>query len=213
MGWPESVTYLLLVVLGYALTRIIDLAVDWQRNRLRLRSGDVAGNDHLSSPATRLSATARQRLMERRAVYARFRTSVNNAVEASVNQGGGNYGMLYQIRDDYGDLLRNAPTSITQAADSLIRCVTLLVNLGPSDQRYAMFTRALKLFDEECDCDQGLKVMTPAPHHREFSVLSGDVAASMTTRMPDAPATPGARPTEPAASPTEIDSGSVRAPT
>ncbi len=31
MGWPESVTYLLLVVLGYALTRMVDLAFDWQR--------------------------------------------------------------------------------------------------------------------------------------------------------------------------------------
>ena len=91
---------------------------------------------------------------------------MNDAVEAAVNQGHGNYGMLYQIRDAYGDLLRHAPTSITQAADSVIRCVTLLVNLGPSDQRYAMFTRALKLFDEECECDQGLKVTPPgaAPH-------------------------------------------------
>ncbi len=33
MGWPESVTYLLLVVLGYALKRVVDLAGDWQQQR------------------------------------------------------------------------------------------------------------------------------------------------------------------------------------
>ena len=188
MGWPESVTYLLLVVLGYALTRIVDLAIDWQRGRLR-PPGDPAGTE------TRLSATARHRLLERRAVYARFRKCVNDTVEAAVNQGHGNYGMLYQIRDAYGDLLRHAPTSITHAADSLIRCVTLLVNLGPSDQRYAMFTRALKLFDEECECDQGLKLSPGAPHHIEYSVLGGEA------------------PSPPDASPPESGSGSVRAPT
>ena len=75
---------------------------------------------------------------------------MNTVVEAAVGDGHGNYGLLYQIRDDYGDLLRQAPTGVSQAADSVIRCVTLLVNLGPSDQRFAMYTRALKHFDEEC---------------------------------------------------------------
>jgi hypothetical protein len=188
MGWPESVTYLLLVVLGYALTRIIDLAIDWHRSRL-LPRGEPAG------PETHLSATARQRLLERRAVYARFRSCVHEAVEAAVNQGHGSYGMLYQIRDAYGDLLRHAPTTITHAADSVIRCVTLLVNLGPSDQRYAMFTRALKLFDEECECDHGLKISPGAPHHIEYSVLGGEASSP------------------PVASPKENRSESVRAPT
>ena len=50
MGWPESVTYLLLVVLGYALTRIVDLVIDWQRNRLRLRAGDHAAPNPGSPP-------------------------------------------------------------------------------------------------------------------------------------------------------------------
>lgn len=206
MGWPESVTYLLLVVLGYALTRIVDLAIDWQRKRLRLRPADLAGGE------SHLSATARQRLMERRGVYARFRKGVNDAVEAAVNQGHGSYGMLYQIRDAYGDLLRAAPPGITQAADSVIRCVTLLVNLGPSDQRYAMFTRALRLFDEECECDQGLGPPAAAPHHLEYSVLRDDAVASMADRLPAAPAAAG-EPKGPPASPTETGSGSVRAPT
>ncbi len=197
MAWPESVTYLLLVVLGYALKRVVDLLIDWQRSRLRLRPGD--------SGEPEISATARQRLLERRAVYARFRTCVTDAVDAAVNQGHGTYGMLYQIRDAYGDLLRNAPTSITQAADSVIRCVTLLVNLGPSDQRYAMFTRSLKLFDEECECDHGLKVTPPGPHHVEYSVLGGETGASM---IP-----PDSAPTEQADSRTGSGSGSARAPT
>jgi hypothetical protein len=205
MGWPESVTYLLLVLLGYALTRIIDLAIDWLRNRLRLRPGN--------SGEPQLSATARQRLLERRAVYAHFRQCVNTAVDAAVNEGHGSYGMLYQIRDAYGDLLRSAPTSVTQAADSVIRCVTLLVNLGPSDQRYAMFTRALKLFDEECECDHGLKVTPPGPHHLEYSVLGGDVVASMAARMPEPTPTTAAAPTEQADPRTESGSGSARAPT
>lgn len=205
MGWPESVTYLLLVVLGYALTRIVDLAIDWQRQRLR--SGTPASGE------LQLSATARQRLMERHAVYTHFRKCVNDAVEAAVNTGSGSYGMLYQIRDAYGDLLRNAPTGVTHAADSVIRCVTLLVNLGPSDQRYAMFTRALKLFDDECECDQGLKLTTPGPHHLEYSVLGGDVAAAMASRTPEAPAPLAGAPTEPAAPQTENGSASVRAPT
>jgi len=204
MGWPESVTYLLLVVLGYALTRIVDLAIDWQRNRLRLPAGHSAG-----TAEPHLSATARQRLLERRAVYARFRRCVNEAVEAAVNQGHGNYGMLYQIRDAYGDLLRNAPTGITQAADSVIRCVTLLVNLGPSDQRYAMFTRALRLFDDECECDQGLKVAEPRPV--EYSVLGGDAAAVLASRLTDATGLGTA--TEEPAEPPGSGSGSARAPT
>ncbi len=138
---------------------------------------------------------------------------MNDAVDAAVNKGHGTYGMLYQIRDDYGDLLRNAPTSVTQAADSIIRCVTLLVNLGPSDQRYAMFTRALKLFDEECECDHGLKVRPPGPHHVEYSVLGGDVVASMAPRMPEPAPTTAGTPTEQAAAQTENGSGSARAPT
>ena len=179
MGWPESVTYLLLVVLGYALKRVVDLACDWQRQKL---AGAPAGpTDGASS---RLSATARQRLMERRAVYGRFRKSVNDAVEAAVNQGHGTYGSLYQIRDDYGDLLRQAPAPVTQAADSIIRCVTLLVNLGPSDPRYAMFTRALKHFDEECGADQGLKAVPPGPRRQEFSVIGA------ATDEPGAPGLP-----------------------
>lgn len=194
MGWPDSVTFLLLVVLGYALTRIIDLAVDWQRQRLRLRPGDDNADGQ-----TQLSATARQRLMERRAVYARFRKSVNDTVEAAINHGSGNYGMLYQIRDNYGDLLRHAPTGITQAADSVIRCVTLLVNLGASDQRHAMFTRALRLFDEECECDSGLKVTSAGPYHREYSVLSGDVAATIAAQMPGPLSTPAGTPAGPEA--------------
>lgn len=163
MGLPEPVTYLLLVVLGYALKRVVDLACDWQKQRL-------AGPD-TDGATPRLSATARQRLLERRTVYERFRKSVNSAVEAAVNQGHGNYGILYQIRDDYGDLLRQAPAAVTQAADSVIRCVTLLVNLGPSDQRYAMFTRALNHFDEECGLDQGLKTVPPGPRRQEFPVI------------------------------------------
>ena len=163
MGLPESVTYLLLVVLGYALTRVVDLACAWQKQKLAGPGPD--------GPAPALSATARQRLVERHAAYSRFRQSVNGAVQASVTQGHGSYGALYQIRDDYGDLLRLAPVAVTQAADSMIRCVTLLVNLGPSDQRYAMFTRALKHFDEACSDDQGLKPVPPGPRRQEFAVL------------------------------------------
>jgi hypothetical protein len=204
VGWPESLTYVLLVALGYALTRIVDLGIDWQRSRLRLSPGD--------SSEPQLSAIARQRLMERQAVYAHFRKTVNDAVDAAVNKGHGSYGLLYEIRDAYGELLRSAPASVTQAADSVIRCVTLLVNLGPSDQRYAMFTRALKLFDGECDNDQGLQVTPPGPHHLEFSVLGSDEPASMSARLPEAPATASA-PREEAAARTESGSGSVRART
>jgi len=167
MGWPESVTYLLLVVLGYALKRVVDLACDWQQQRLRRPAGSTEGADSL------LFATARQSLIERQAVYARFRKSVTNAVDSSVNQGHGTYGSLYQIRDDYGDLLRVAPPTITQAADSIIRCVTLLVNLGPSDQRYAMFTRALKNFDDECGANPAPAALPPGPQKQEFAVLGG----------------------------------------
>lgn len=204
MAWPESVTYLLLVVLGYALTRVVDLAIEWQRKRLRLRA------EGTSSPP--LSATARQRLMERRAAYARFRKSVNDAVAAAVQVGHGHYGMLYQIRDAYGDVLRHAPVSITQAADSLIRCVTLLVNLGPSDQRYAMFTRALKNFDAECECDQGLKLAPAEPHHREFSVLGGETETSILSSLPCSP-TDISAPAEEAPEGTGSGSGSAPAPT
>lgn len=166
MDWPEPVTWLLLVVLGYALTRVIDLAIDWQRRRL-------PGAHDLAAGAS-LSATGRQRLLERQAVYERFRRSVNDAVLAAVNQGHGSYGMLYRIRDQYGDLLRHAPNNVSHAADSVIRCVTLLVNLGPSDQRYAMFTRALKLLDEECDADAGPPVAASGTLRQEFSVIDGD---------------------------------------
>ena len=177
MGWPESVTYILLVALGYALTRVVDLACDWQRRRW---AQDPASPQPVES---RLSATSRQRLMERRAVYAKFRRSVTDAVDGAVNQGHGTYGMLHQIRDDYGDLLRQAPTPITQAADSIIRCVTLLVNLGSSDQRYAMFTRALHHFDDACATDEGLVPVPPGPRRQEFSVLGG----TRPSLPPDAP--------------------------
>jgi hypothetical protein len=180
MGWPEPVTWLLLVVLGYALTRVVDLGLEWQRHRLRGGAAAAPGEGHLS-------ATGRQRLVERRAVYARFRQTVTDAVEAAVNQGHGTYGVLYQIRDHYGDLLRHAPTSVTQAADSVIRCVTLLVNLGPSDQRYAMFTRALCLFDEECGADQGQKTGAPATLRQEFSVLGGTTTAAPGPGLPEGP--------------------------
>ncbi len=183
MGWPESVTYLLLVVLGYALKRVVDLACDWQQQKLQGRpNGPTEGTN---SP---LFGTARQRLIERQAVYARFRKSVNEAVEAAVNQGHGTYGSLYEIRDHYGDLLRAAPPAITQAADSMIRCVTLLVNLGPSDQRYAMFTRALRHFDDECGADQGLNAIPPGPRRQEFSVLGSN--SDLMPPSPRAPAPP-----------------------
>jgi hypothetical protein len=38
MGLPESVTYLLLVVLGYALTRVADLCCAWLRTRFHATS-------------------------------------------------------------------------------------------------------------------------------------------------------------------------------
>lgn len=162
MGWPESVTYLLLVVLGYALTRVVDLACDWQRNRLSSAAPRTAN--------TAISATARERLVQRRAIYDRFRRSVSDTVVAAVNQGQGSYGMLYQIRDAYGDLLRQAPTAVTHAADSVIRCVTLIVNLGPSDARYAMFTRSLQHFDEAAGSDEGVIAVPPGPTRFEFTV-------------------------------------------
>ena len=178
MDLPESVTYLLLVVLGYALTRVADLCCAWLRGRWHGTSSGLA-------PTTTISATARQRLMERRAIYTRFRKSVNEAVDAAVNQGHGNYGMLYQIRDDYGAVLRHAPTGVSAAADSIIRCVTLLVNLGSSDQRFAMFTRALGHFDEECLKDHGLIAVPPGPRRQEFSVL--DESPKRVAESSDAP--------------------------
>ena len=171
MDWPASVTYLLLVVLGYALTRVVDLACAWQRSRL-----SRGQSPEPMSANTSISATAHQRLMERRVVYDRFRKSVSDAVVAAVNQGQGSYGMLYQIRDDYGDLLRQAPTAVTHAADSVIRCVTLIVNLGPSDARYAMFTRSLKHFDEASCSDDGVIAVPPGPTRFEFSVAQETVA-------------------------------------
>lgn len=193
MDLPESLTYLLLVILGYALTRVIDLACDGLRSRF---SGNPA--DPGSPPA--LSATARQRLMERQSAYLHFRRSVTEAVEAAVNQGHGHYGLLYQIRDDYGDLLRHSSIGVSHAADSLIRCVTLLVNLGPSDQRYAMFTRSLAHFDDECRKDEGLVVVATRPRRVEFSVLD------------DAPR-PAAQPSDAPDPPSGSDSASVRART
>ena len=174
MPWPEPVTYVLLVVLGYALTRVVDLWVEAQRQRLRLAAGTPAGEE----PGSHLSATARQRLLERRAVYGRFLECVARTVDAAVAQGAGTYGMLYQIRDAYADLLRAAPAPVTEAADSVIRCVTLLVNLGPSDQRFAMYTRSLARFEAECDADQG---GLPAAGPREFSVVGGNFAGSLAT--------------------------------
>jgi hypothetical protein len=164
MGLPEPVTYLLLVVLGYALTRVVDLGSAWLRNRV---SSPAPGH----ALATAASATARQRLIERHAVYSRFRKSVNDAVDAAVNHGHGTYGMLYQIRDDYGDLLRHATPGVSAAADSIIRCVTLLVNLGSSDQRFAMFTRALAHFDGECLKDDGVATASHGRQRQEFKVL------------------------------------------
>lgn len=164
MALPESLTYLLLVVLGYALTRLVDLGCAFAQGRLRAASPGAV-------PTAAMSGTARQRLMERQAVYRKFRESVIQAIEAAVNQGHGSYGMLYQIRDDYADLLRHSPSSVSAAADSIIRCVTLLVNLGTSDQRYAMFTRALAHFDDECRRDEGLVFVPPGPRRQEFSVL------------------------------------------
>lgn len=201
MPWPEPVTYVLLVVLGYALTRVVDLWIEAQRRRLKLTSGDDAAEP-------RLSATARHRLLERQAVYGRFRDCVGRAVDAAVSQGAGTYGMLYQIRDAYADLLRAAPAHITEAADSVIRCVTLLVNLGPSDQRHAMCTRALARFDEECAADQG---GLPASAPREFSVMGGSFAGSLATRMGDTGEDPGAVSGRPAA-PRGSGSGSAPAP-
>lgn len=192
MGLPESVTYLLLVLLGYALTRVVDLACDWLRGRLR-------GADDQPDLPPGISATARQRVMERRAAYTRFRKSVNDAVAAAVDRGHGTYGMLYQIRDYYGDLLRQSPTGVAHAADSVIRCVTLLINLGPSDQRYAMFTRALNHFDRQCAEDQGL-VIPPGPRRREFSVLDESRGEAVQPSGADA-------------LPSENDSGSARART
>ncbi len=203
MGWPEPVTYLLLVVLGYALTRVIDLLVDWQR--ARLGAAPPATSPHTAPPTSPLTATARQRLLERQAVYARFKSRVDEAIEAAVNQGAGTYGMLYGIRDAYGELLRCAPASITQAADSVIRCVTLLVNLGPSDQRFAMLTRSLRYFDEECACDQGLRQPAVAAH-REFTVLGGDLAGSLAARLAQEATGPAS-----AATPAPTDSGSESA--
>jgi hypothetical protein len=194
------VTYLLLVVLGYALTRVVDLIADWQRRRLRLAGEPVPEG------TTALTATARQRLMERQAVYASFRERVNDVVDAAVNQGAGTYGMLYRIRDAYGDLLRLAPPAVIQAADSVIRCVTLLVNLGPPDQRYAMYTRALRHFDTECGSDQG-QAGPPVLRPREFSVVGGDAAAAMTARLSE-PAPPGGE----RAAPPGNGSGSAPAP-
>lgn len=193
MGLPEPATYLLLVVLGYALTRIVDLACDAVRGRLKSTAINPDGTPGLS-------ATARQRQLERRGVYARFRKSVNDAVVAAVNDGHGNYGLLYQIRDDYGDLLCHAPTAVSQAADSVIRCVTLLVNLGPSDQRFAMYTRALRLFDDACESDHGLLAAPPGAHRQEFSVLAD-------------PSARAAAPSSVDASPPGSDSASARAPT
>lgn len=199
MGWPESLSYVLLVVLGYALTRVVDLACDWQRNRLG-GAADPASGTGTGVFKSRISATARQRVMERHAVYARFRKSASDAVVAAVNQGHGTYGMLYQIRDDYADLLHQAPAAITHAADSMIRCVTLLLNLGPSDQRYAMFTRALNHFDEACSSDQGLQAVPGGSRRQEFSVIGGATVL---------PAKSGVAPDPPP----ESASASVNAPT
>jgi hypothetical protein len=205
MAWPEPVTYLLLVVLGYALTRVVDLFVDWQRRRLRLAADPAAGT------MAALSATGRQRLLERRAAYGCFRERVHDVVSAALTQGAGTYGMLYRIRDAYGDLLRIAPPGVIQAADSVIRCVTLLVNLGPSDQRYAMYTRAARHFDAECECDQGQQGGPATSRPREFSVLGGDMAGAMTAQIGEG--TPPEPPNGPRASPSGNGSGSAPAPT
>ncbi|MEZ5565252.1 MAG: hypothetical protein R3F24_06905 [Gammaproteobacteria bacterium] len=196
LDWPQPVTYVLLVAFGYALTRVIDLACEWQRRRL----SRMAGTD-VPDSASLVSATARQHALERHAVYARFRKSVNDAVGAAVNQGHGSYGLLYQIRDDYGELLGVAPTAVSQSADSIIRCVTLLLNLGESDQRLAMFTRALRQFDEACSVDEG-PTATSKLRRQEFSVLAESGTNPTTIHTKDL-----------SAQQSEIDSASARART
>lgn len=168
MGWSELLIYTLFAAFGYALARVVDQLRQWRRERT-VPAPEAA--PQASGPP--MSATMRHRELERQVVYGRFRKSVNDAVNAAVNEGHGSYGLLYQIRDDYGALLRLAPTPVSQAADSMIRCVTLLLNLGASDQRHAMYTRALRQFDEACSAGQGA---TPAAgiRRQEFPVLAED---------------------------------------
>lgn len=183
MSWSDLLSYLLFAAFGYALARVVDQLRQWHRERV----GTPAGEARNPEPA--MSGTMRHRDLERQAAYARFRKSVNDAVTAAVGDGHGSYGLLYQIRDDYGDLLRVAPGAVSQAADSMIRCVTLLLNLGASDQRHAMYTRALHQFDEACGAAHGT---TPSLNRRqEFSVLADEAtdAGNPDARHPDA--TPG----------------------
>ncbi len=150
----EWLVALFLVALGYALARVLDYV------------GRRSASYPPESPGNRQS----QRAEDRRKVYEGFRANVSEVVDAAVNEGHGSYGMLYRIRDAYGDLLRSAPPSVAEAADSIIRCVTLLINLGPSDARYAMFTRALHHFDEACAVEGDLPAGNSG--RREYAVVA-----------------------------------------
>jgi hypothetical protein len=162
MDLPQWLTGLLLVVLGHVLTRVLD--------RFAGTRPAVAVTED-EGIALRLSSTGRQRLLERREHYVAFRRAAQDVVHAASVEGHGSYGSLYRVRDAYGNVLRSAPAAVTQAADSVIRCVTLLVNLGASDERYAMFTRALRNYDEACEDDHGLGPPVPAPLREEFGVV------------------------------------------
>lgn len=157
MDLSASLTALLLVGLGYGLARLSDYMGRHRHSQQRDTHAD-AGQQHVE---------------ERRRVYASFRTQVTEVVHTALSEGHGTYGMLYRIRDAYSDLLRGAPPSVADAADSIIRCVTLLVNLGPSDARYAMFTRALHHFDEACSAVAGEEPVTPS--RQEFPVTAPPV--------------------------------------
>lgn len=157
MDLSASLIALLLVGLGYGLARLSD---HLGRHR-RGHQGDTPAD------------AGQQHVEERRQVYASFRSHVTEVVNTALSEGHGTYGMLYRIRDAYSDLLRGAPPSVADAADSIIRCVTLLVNLGPSDARYAMFTRALHHFDEACSEAAGGGPVTPS--RQEFPVTAAPV--------------------------------------
>ncbi len=194
MSWSELLIYTLLVLCGYGLARAVDRARAWRQTRDRSRPDGQA-----AEPA--MPGTMRRRVPERQAVYGRFRKSVNAAVNAAVNDGHGSYGLLYQIRDDYGELLRLAPSAVSQSADSMIRCVTLLLNLGASDQRHAMYARALHQFDEACSAADGT---TPSSinQRQEFSVLADQMADQLANQAADLSAPPSG-----------IGSASAHAPT
>ncbi len=168
MDLPASLTAFLLVLLGYCLARVSDFLGRHWHHQQSPGAGAQPGDPSRRDPA------GHQRQEERRRVYASFRLHVTEVVNTAVTDGHGSYGMLYRIRDAYSDLLRGAPPSVAEAADSIIRCVTLLVNLGPSDARYAMFTRALHHFDEACSAVAGGEPVTPSSG-QEFPVTAPPV--------------------------------------